>query len=634
MGQSLPTCASTMCSKYTLLLVYSVLASCVSAATEDEELTRDPYQYQLKVEDDKTSNSYEISETGSPDLVVGSYRIALPDGRTQIVTYEVHPDKGFDAKVSYEGTAQYPDTPNYVPSPYGPPEPIRPGYAKYKRQSQHTASKRKIGRKVQIESKPKKTAFKSKEVVDTSPDLLTASSENSYFKNQKTNEDKKREHKVKKEVATSYDDTEESPQAEPLSLQQHSKPPASAKRRQEFKPPQPQEKAAYKRTKDTSAKGKPSVNTVEFLNSETIPTPLIIHEAVPTSANPPTVHHSGSVTGYHQGQHLALPGEASDDLVASVFSETNQNQAIRNLEKTEPENRFPVAQPVNTYHSESTGHETKAGLQPVSKLNELTNAGRSTAGGGNPSNVFVEHFTEETGKPILENIPETSNPIEFRYKSHEYSDIKFHDVSNELTKNHKKRKVNINDYFETGKDNHQPEFQNVNILPTIYRSQIKWKSTFNQKNEQSNTKSHEKSVDDGSSVEDSTNIVIPDIVIDIEKSKLSDYNHFDEKKSTIEITETKLENDNSIPRKPKDDPKITKVEEKKLIISSLPILTDKELYQTIFEESPPVTTRRPKYKIICKARVPRQFKAALISHKPVPRGEKAAGFVPEYVPRY
>merc|ERR1711874_640114 len=55
--------------------------------------------------------------------------------------------------------------------------------------------------------------------------------------------------------------------------------------------------------------------------------------------------------------------------------------------------------------------------------------------------------------------------------------------------------------------------------------------------------SHEKSVDDGSSVEDSTNIVIPDIVIDIEKSKLSDYNHFDEKKSTIEITETKLEND-------------------------------------------------------------------------------------------
>ena len=84
--------------------------------------------------------------------MTGSYKIALPDGRTQIVTYEVkylmtteltvkyfifkvHPEKGFEAKVTYEGTAQYPDTPDYVPSAYGPPEPIRPGYAKFKRES-------------------------------------------------------------------------------------------------------------------------------------------------------------------------------------------------------------------------------------------------------------------------------------------------------------------------------------------------------------------------------------------------------------------------------------------------------------------------------------------------------------------
>ena len=96
---------------------------------------------------------------------------------------QVHADKGFEAKVSYEGTAQYPDSPNYVPSAYGPPEPIRPGYAKFKRQSQQRSARKKIGRKVEKEKKQKKITFKAKETVDDSSDLLTASSQNNYFKN-------------------------------------------------------------------------------------------------------------------------------------------------------------------------------------------------------------------------------------------------------------------------------------------------------------------------------------------------------------------------------------------------------------------------------------------------------------------
>merc|ERR1712168_687637 len=217
---------------YFLLLVCQVILSAHAAGDDEEyELSRDPYKYQVKVDDDKTSNRYEINESGSPEVVEGSYRIALPDGRVQVVTYQVHADKGFEAKVSYEGTAQCPDTPNYVPSAYGPPEPIRPGYAKFKRQSQQRSARKKIGRKVEKEKKEKKVTFKAK---DTSSDLLTASTRNDYFKNEevkKVEKVEKRQNKVKKVNSDNNDDT---PQAEPLSLRQHSTS-ITTKRPQEYK---------------------------------------------------------------------------------------------------------------------------------------------------------------------------------------------------------------------------------------------------------------------------------------------------------------------------------------------------------------------------------------------------------------
>lgn len=39
----------------------------------------------------------------------GEYRVQLPDGRTQIVTYTADWRTGFHADVRYEGVAQYPD---------------------------------------------------------------------------------------------------------------------------------------------------------------------------------------------------------------------------------------------------------------------------------------------------------------------------------------------------------------------------------------------------------------------------------------------------------------------------------------------------------------------------------------------
>ena len=54
--------------------------------------------------------------------VVGSYTVALPDGRTQIVKYQADPYGygGYVADVKYEGYAQFPKhapKPAYHPAP-------------------------------------------------------------------------------------------------------------------------------------------------------------------------------------------------------------------------------------------------------------------------------------------------------------------------------------------------------------------------------------------------------------------------------------------------------------------------------------------------------------------------------------
>merc|ERR1712117_778158 len=121
-----------------ILLAASAPQMLLSQEAEEEDYdlaSRGPYEFQFRVDDPETYNKYEIQEKGDPDIVKGSYRINLPDGRTQVVNYEVHPERGYEAKITYEGEAQYPDTPGYVPTPYGPPEPLRPGYDKFKRES-------------------------------------------------------------------------------------------------------------------------------------------------------------------------------------------------------------------------------------------------------------------------------------------------------------------------------------------------------------------------------------------------------------------------------------------------------------------------------------------------------------------
>ena len=83
---------------------------------------------------DENRNGYETH---------GEYRVQLPDGRTQIVTYQVNGDSGFIADVRYEGEASYapaPAKPAYKPAPkpvykpvpapvvYKPAPPPKPVY--------------------------------------------------------------------------------------------------------------------------------------------------------------------------------------------------------------------------------------------------------------------------------------------------------------------------------------------------------------------------------------------------------------------------------------------------------------------------------------------------------------------------
>lgn len=67
------------------------------------------YEFGYAVKDQATGNDFGRRETSDGETVRGEYRVQLPDGRTQIVTYTADWRTGFHADVRYEGTANYPD---------------------------------------------------------------------------------------------------------------------------------------------------------------------------------------------------------------------------------------------------------------------------------------------------------------------------------------------------------------------------------------------------------------------------------------------------------------------------------------------------------------------------------------------
>merc|ERR1712168_308705 len=111
---------------------------------EEEEYAPQPYKYEYGVQDGYTNAAFAKSESQNEvGTVTGSYKVNLPDGRIQTVTYTADEVGGFKAEVTYEGTPIYPpepeegygvytgpgahkSTPQYQPKPVYKRTPVPP----------------------------------------------------------------------------------------------------------------------------------------------------------------------------------------------------------------------------------------------------------------------------------------------------------------------------------------------------------------------------------------------------------------------------------------------------------------------------------------------------------------------------
>merc|ERR1719510_1845389 len=86
-----------------------------------------PFAYEYGVNDEYSGASFGQNEVQDAyGVVTGEYRVLLPDGRTQIVSYTADHENGYVAEVRYEGEAHY-EPYHPKPAPYHPkPAPYHP----------------------------------------------------------------------------------------------------------------------------------------------------------------------------------------------------------------------------------------------------------------------------------------------------------------------------------------------------------------------------------------------------------------------------------------------------------------------------------------------------------------------------
>merc|ERR1712045_341968 len=77
------------------------------------------YGYECAVNDDYSKANFGQNEKRDGYATSGSYRVALPDGRIQTVTYgTADAYSGNVAQVTYEGVPHYGPAPGYKPAPH------------------------------------------------------------------------------------------------------------------------------------------------------------------------------------------------------------------------------------------------------------------------------------------------------------------------------------------------------------------------------------------------------------------------------------------------------------------------------------------------------------------------------------
>merc|ERR1739844_661581 len=85
------------------------------APYHEEKIPPKPYVYEYGGVDPSGLAAAKTESQDADGVVHGEYRVELPDGRTQIVTYHADHVNGYVADVKYEGVAK-----EYAPAPYHP----------------------------------------------------------------------------------------------------------------------------------------------------------------------------------------------------------------------------------------------------------------------------------------------------------------------------------------------------------------------------------------------------------------------------------------------------------------------------------------------------------------------------------
>jgi len=92
-----------------------------SAPQANEYAAPMPYNFQWAVNDQYSGNDYSHTQSNDGQATQGEYRVQLPDGRLQIVTFYDNGD-GYNAEVTYEGEAQYPQQQGGAGGGYSAPQ--------------------------------------------------------------------------------------------------------------------------------------------------------------------------------------------------------------------------------------------------------------------------------------------------------------------------------------------------------------------------------------------------------------------------------------------------------------------------------------------------------------------------------